>query len=212
MRPAGPAGIWEPAASVPPPRRKLHREPPAWSKKGAVTDGGGQRSCRPNGASGNRQRRGRTRRRPGRRRRRRPRDGAADRLQRYQAEFQSNTTETCPNDAVTPHPQAAEPHEPGPCPKVPGCAWRRAGDVIQHRRCGIGISVVPSLPKAVRGVRLPYPALINLYKIRTYDTSRCGHFLRTNLRTYSGRISVHFTASKPARSVTHCSTPDDATR
>ena len=27
--------------------------------------------------------------------------------------------------------------------------------------CGIGISAVPSLPKAVRRVRLPYPALIH---------------------------------------------------
>ncbi len=34
-------------------------------------------------------------------------------------------------------------------------------------RSGIGISVVPSLPKAVRRVRLPYPALLNLYIIST---------------------------------------------
>jgi hypothetical protein len=39
--------------------------------------------------------------------------------------------------------------------------------------CGIGISVVPCLPKAVKGVRLPYPALQTLLAGGTFAGVSC---------------------------------------
>ena len=52
--------------------------------------------------------------------------------------------------------------------------------------CGIGISVVPSLPKAVRRVRLSYPALLSPCRTSTYNTSICRQFLQANLQANPG--------------------------
>jgi predicted secreted protein len=71
--------------------------------------------------------------------------------------------------------------------------------VLKSRCCGIGISAVPSLPKAVKGVRLPYPALLKHYRIKVYDHLNYRQVFRQIFRQTREKIQERY----PPKSRTH---------